>query len=310
MNNLYYIENNNLYLIKKKIETLNKENKYEVIYYDSLEKKCQEVIEELDTYNFLIHHKLIVLTSCTFLSSTLKKREEQELESLIKYIKQPNLDHILVLTSEKISEKNAIVTLLKKQGKKLEVEINIKDLIKEEIQGYKYDFDFIKTLLEYTNNDIDITMSEIKKLKLYKKEEKELTKEDVVATVRRNVDDSDQMFFSLIDHIINKNIKRALEIYQDLKKANIEETKIIATLASQLRLMYQVKCLENYTDKDIADITKAKPYPIKKARERAYSYSKEKIAQLLSDLFDMDFSIKTGNIDKSLALEMFIYNQR
>ena len=310
MNNVYYIENNNLYLIKNKINELNKEEKYEVIFYDASLKDYKEVIEELDTYNFLVQHKLIVLTSCSFLSTTIKKKEEHELEALVKYINHPNPDHILILSCEKLSDKNSIVSQLKKQGKKLEVEVNIKDLIKTELQDYTYDFDFIRTLLEYTNHDIDLTMSEVKKLKLYKKEEKKLTKEDVVSAVRRNIDDSDQMFFSLIDHIINKNIKRALEIYRDLKNANIEETKIIATLASQLRLMFQVKCLENYTDKDIADITKAKPYPIKKAKERAYSYSKEQIAMLLNDLFEMDFKIKTSNIDKSLALEMFIYKQK
>lgn len=310
MNNLYYAVNSNLYLIKKKVNELNKDNKYEVIYYDYNEKSIQEVIEELDTINFLNPHKILILTSCTFLETSIKKKEEKELESLIKYIEHPNLDHILILVSNSLYDKNEIVTKLKKQAQKLEVEVNIKDLIKEELKEYKYDYDFISTLLYYTNHDIDLTLSEIRKLKILKMDEKEVTKEDVVQTVRRNIDDSDQMFFSLIDNIINKNIKRSLEIYQDLKSANIEETKIIATLASQLRLMYQVKCLENYTDKDIAYLTKSKPYPIKKAKERAYSYSKEKIAKLLSDLFDLDYTIKTSSINKSLALEMFIYNQK
>ncbi len=309
MNNLYYIVNDHISFIKNKINELNKENQYEITYYDYNEKNIKEIIEELDTYNFLIPHKLIVLTSCTFLSTNIKGKEMDELEALIKYIEHPNIDHILVLVTEKLHDKNVIATKLKKYGKRLEVEVNIKDLIKKALQGYTYDYDFIKTLLYYTNNDIDLTLNEVEKLKILKIEEKNITKEDIILAVRRNIDDSDQVFFSFIDHILNKNRKRALEIYEDLKKANIEETKIIATLASQLRLMYQVKCLEDHNNEEIASHLKTKVFPIKKARERAYSYSKEQIAKLLSDLFDIDYKIKTSTIDKSLAIELFIYNQ-
>ena len=310
MNNLYYIVNTNLSLVKNKLEELNSSQQYEITYYDYPDKNIQEVIEELDTINFLVPHKMIVLTSSTFLATSIKRKDEKELEPLLKYIKNPNPDHILVFVTDKLYEKNKIVTELKKQAKLLKVETDIKDIIKKAIAGYKYDEDFIKTLLDYTNNDIDLSLSEVEKLKILKIDEKELTKEDVIASVRRNIDDSDQVFFTLIDHIINKNIKRSLEIYQDLKKSNIEETKIIATLASQLRLMYQVKCLEGATDQQIANRLKVKLYPVKKARERAYSYSKKQLAKLLKDLFDIDFQIKTSTIDKSLAIEMFIYNQK
>lgn len=310
MNNLYYVVNTNLSLVKNKLEELNPSKKYEITYYDYPEKSIPEVIEELDTINFLVPHKIIVFTSCTFLAASIKKKEEYQLEPLLKYIKNPNPDHILVLVTDKLYEKNKIVTELKKHAQILQVESDIKEIVKKELVGYKYDYDFIKTLLYYTNNDVDLALNEIEKLKILKIEEKELTKEDVLSSVRRNIDDSDQVFFSLIDNILNKNIKRSLEIYRDLKKANIEETKIIATLASQLRLMYQVKCLENDSDQNIASRIKSKLYPVKKARERAYSYSKEQIAKLLGDLFDIDFKMKTSSIDKSLAIEMFIYSQK
>ncbi len=309
MSNIYYIENNNSYLIDKKIKQLNKELKYEVIYYDYTLKNIQEVIEELDTYNFLIEHKIIVLTSSNFLKVSPKKSEEKNFESLKKYLKNPNKDHILIFANDEISSLSSITKILKKSAEEIKIETDIRKIIKEELKDYKYDFGFVRTLLYYTNEDIDITISELNKLKILKIEEKELTSDDVIKSVRRIIDDSNQIFYSLIDNILSKNIKKSLDLYNDLKNAGIDDIKIIATLASQLRLMLQVKCLENKTDKEICEKLNVKSYPVIKARERAYNYTKKEIAELLKMLSDIDYSIKTSDVDSSLLVEMFIYNQ-
>lgn len=307
--NVYFILTNQLTFVKDKIEELNKEKKYEVIYASYPDRSINSVIEQLDTYDFLSPHKILVYTSCTFLSNSVKKKELEEAEKLLKYLKNPNPDHLLILVTDTMSEKTKIAKTVLKEATKIEMPTSFETILKKHLQDYKYDSKFIRTLLYYTNENLDLALSEIEKLKILKIEEKTLTEEDVIKTVRRNIDASDSLFFSLIDAILAKNVKRSLSIYKDLKEMGIEESKILATLSGQIRLMYQVKCLKGYLDKDIMNQTKAKLYPIKKARERGYAYSKEELGNLLCMLADMDYKIKTSMIDKSLLMEMFIYQK-
>lgn len=307
--NVYFILTNQLTFVKDKIEELNSEKKYEVIYASYPDRSINSVIEQLDTYDFLSPHKILVYTSCTFLSNLVKKKELEEAEKLLKYLKNPNPDHLLILVMDTMSEKNKIAKTVLKEATKIEMPTSFESILKKHLQDYKYDSKFIRTLLYYTNENLDLALSEIEKLKILKVEEKTLTEEDVIKTVRRNIDASDSIFFSLIDAILAKDVKRSLSIYKDLKEMGIEESKILATLSGQIRLMYQVKCLKGYLDKDIMNQTKAKLYPIKKARERGYAYSKEELGNLLCMLADMDYKIKTSMVDKSLLMEMFIYQK-
>ena len=79
-------------------------------------------------------------------------------------------------------------------------------------------------------------------------------------------------------------------------------------LANQFRIMYQCKELlkKGLSEKDIATTLKIHPYRVKLAIQNSRKYSSELLLQYISDLADMDISIKTGQIDKALALELFI----
>lgn len=91
-------------------------------------------------------------------------------------------------------------------------------------------------------------------------------------------------------------------------KINEEPLKIIIILANQFRIMYQSKELlkKGYTEKDIASILKIHPYRVKLAIQNGRSYSSKTLLKYLNDLADIDIGIKTGKLNKDLALELFI----
>ena len=61
-----------------------------------------------------------------------------------------------------------------------------------------------------------------------------------------------------------------------------------------------------YSEKDIASTLKIHPYRVKLAIQNSRNYSKETLLNYLYNLAIIDIDIKTGKINKDLALELFI----
>lgn len=91
-------------------------------------------------------------------------------------------------------------------------------------------------------------------------------------------------------------------------KVGEEPIKIIVMLANQFRLMYQVKLLtsKGYTEDDITSLLHSKKYPVHLAIQKGYRYSSDILLKHLEELADLDIKIKSGEIDKNLALELFL----
>ena len=72
--------------------------------------------------------------------------------------------------------------------------------------------------------------------------------------------------------------------------------------------MYQSKLLtsKGYSEDDIASLLHAKRYPVHLAIQKSYHYNKEVLIDNLEQLADLDIKIKSGEIDKNLALELFL----
>ena len=77
-------------------------------------------------------------------------------------------------------------------------------------------------------------------------------------------------------------------------------------VANEFRLIYEVKIMNNLNEQELSNIMKTHPYRIKKAREKTYSYTKEKLEIILNKLSDLDYNIKSGNVDKYAGLELFL----
>ena len=114
--------------------------------------------------------------------------------------------------------------------------------------------------------------------------------------------------FKLIDDIVTKNKEEAMEIYEEMLKHNEEPIKIIIMLSNQFRLMFQSKKLikKGYSEKEIAKKLNVHPYPVKLALQKSRNYDESRLLFLLSELADLDFQIKSGEIEKRLGLELFI----
>ena len=60
---------------------------------------------------------------------------------------------------------------------------------------------------------------------------------------------------------------------------------------------------------DIASILNVHPYRVKLAIQNSYYYTESDLIKYIYKLANLDKDIKTGNIDKTLGLELFLINK-
>lgn len=302
---IYLLYGTEKYLIDLEINKIIKQHKIDeinIIKYDLDIDFFKEVIDDCQTISLFSNKKLIIVDNPF---TELSKEDENLLEN---YINSPNLDTILILRCSKLDERKKIIKLLMK--KVTVKEFNNTNLI-EKVKNMFDDFDIkndtINLLIERVGSDLNLLHNEIEKIKIYKDNDKNITKEDIISLTHKNIDLD---VFKLIDNIVNHDKEKSLELYNELLKNGSEPIAIIVMLANQFRIMYQAKELikKGYTEKDIASTINIHPYRVKLALQNSRSYNSKVLLKYLSDLAQLDIDIKSGNIDKNLGLELFILN--
>ena len=307
MNN-YLIEGLDSLVIKNTREKLIKDNNFDdatISIYDLEDNLLENALEDLDTYSFLSDKKVIIITNLELL-----KYEEikSDLEHLLKYIKNPNKDNLLIIECK--NPTNKIIKELKKVLEVITNSINNKDYIKTAFKDYKIDFKAINLLEEYCLDDFTKLVNECNKLKNYKYDDKIITVNDIEKIVEKKLGDPKDLTFAFSRSLALRDRKDALKKYKELLNYNIEPLSIIGLLASQIRIIYQVKLLEKgNSDKEIANILGEKSdYRIKKTRELTRLYNEKDLLELMQELSNMDYKLKTEDVDGNNLLEMFILN--
>ena len=307
MKNNYLLVYDNYYLFQEKLKDIISSTKFEnasITNYDLEEEDLYNALLDLDTYSFLTEQKVIIIKNINLLE------DNQDTKHLLKYLDNPNNDNLLILTTTKFNATKKINKELKKKTNYIKLETDLNKEIKNILQGYEVESGVITKLIEYSNNNIDIIKSECDKLKQYKFDTKKITKEDVETIVIKHIGESTQIVFDLIKDIAIKDKKRAIIKYEKLKKYNVDDIALIGLLESQLRLMIQIIMFseKNYTNKDIAATLNIHPYRIEKTKELLKNSNKKDVCNMIKNLSNIDYKIKSGQIDNKDAIFMYIIN--
>jgi len=307
----YLIESLDSLSLEKEKDKIIKDNKFKdasISIYDMEEEPLQNALEDLDTYSFLSSQKIIIIKNIEFLKYEDNKKD---LDHLFKYIDNPNPDNLLIIEAKKLNNTTKVAKDLKKKCEYIAVEVDSKKYIKNELKGYEIDQKTIEYLDEYCLGDITKIYNECQKLKNYKIDDKSITIDDIKELVVKKLGDSKDITFAFSRALAMKDKREALKKYKELLSYDIEPLSIIGLLASQIRIIYQVKLLEkrNLRDREIANILEEKSdYRITKTRELTRLYSEEELLRLMQELSDMDLKLKTNDVDGKSLLEFFIIN--
>lgn len=298
------------FLIDNEIKNLINKHKIEEINiskYDLESNTIKEILDDANTVSLFSSKKLIIVENSFIFSRTTKKIDD--IDKLEDYLKNSNPDVVILFVNynEKLDSVKKIVKLIKEKGKIIEFNPlkNINNTIKSMFDDYKIETGVIDLLIKRVGNNLEIIYQEIEKLKIYKINDKYITKQDILDLTAEVVDVD---IFKFVDDIINKNKSSAIKTYKELLKLNEEPIKIIVLLANKFRLMYQscVLAKKGYTEEQISEILGVHKYPVHLAIVAGYKYNPKILLKYLNDLADLDIGIKTGEKDKELALELFI----
>lgn len=283
--------------------------------YDLEETPIELALEDAETYPFLGERKVIFLHNPSFLTAEKSKEKvEHNLSRLESYLKEPAPYTVMVISApyEKLDERKKITKELKRntvivEAKKLN-EHELKNWIKERAKanGIEFESNALDLLLALVGTNMFMISSEVNKLALYASGEKKIDAELVEKLVARSLE---QNIFTLIEKVVQRKLDEALRIYFDLLKQNEEPIKILALLAGQFRLIYQVKELSRrgYGQQQMATYLKIHPFRVKLAAGQASKFTDEELASLMKLMAEADYQMKTGGMNKSLLIEMLLF---
>ncbi|MBE6151850.1 MAG: DNA polymerase III subunit delta [Firmicutes bacterium] len=311
---LYLLYGLEKYLINKEIKSILEKHKIErinVSNYNLEESNFKDIIDDAQTISMFGDKKAIIVdNSYIFTGKNIKS--DSNPDDFLEYFKNINPDTILIfnIIYEKLDERKKIVKEIKKLGviKDFNKSGNLNSIVKEMFDNYEISFSDINLLIDRVGNNLEIISQEVDKIKCYKDNNKNITKEDIINLTSRNIDID---IFAFIDMLINKNKEKTIETYYEMLKNGEEPIKVLIMLANQFRIMYQAKELykKGYTGNDIATKLGIHPYRIKLALEKVTNYDSNMLLNYISKLADLDYDIKSGNIDAALGLELFILGE-
>lgn len=250
-----------------------------------------------------------------FLSTAkAKQKVEHRPDELLRYAKEPLATTVLVLLvpEEKLDTRKKVVKMLEKavrtvrcaplEGKELEKWV----VDRFRRHGVQSQPEAVRRLIRQVGSDLRLLHNECAKLAVYAGAGGTVSVEDVDRMVPRTLEED---VFKLMDRAAGRKVEEAFAILYDLLNQREEPIRILALIIRQFRILLQVKLLaaQGKSEREIASLLGLHPYPVKLARRQGKAYSERQLRRLLLSAIETDQAIKSGKIDKTLALERFLF---
>mgnify|MGYP002626224667 FL=1 len=160
-------------------------------------------------------------------------------------------------------------------------------------------------MIDRVGTDMSNISTELEKLICYCIDRDEITEADIEAVCANWLTNR---IFAMTDAIVEKNQKRAIDLYYDLLALKEPPAKILALITRQFNLMLQVK--EMYTNRrdnaSIASAVKLAPFLVGKYINWSKGYTYEELKEALELCATNDEAVKTGKLDYVISVEMVI----
>lgn len=295
-------------LVKAKVDNIVKEyeNQYgafDVSFFDTRDKgfTFDQLLERVMTVSMFGDKKAIVL-------STHDDMVKDFVASLGELMAQVMFDVSLIITFEK---KPLVKSVIGKAIAKHARVHQIKDpdigqlslLMKNEVERLNIDISqpAMVELLARIGHDVARLYEELNKLSLVGER---IEREHVCVLVSKNIDED---IFAISNALLEKNIGKAFEVYQNLLAQKVDPLALLGLVGSSLRKIYQVSALYEVgmSNKGIAErlsLSEKQVYFLVKHQMRP-SFG---LLTLLDQLARIDQDVKQGKIDRFVAFELFM----
>ncbi|WP_332237795.1 DNA polymerase III subunit delta [Sporolactobacillus sp. KGMB 08714] len=315
---LYGTQDYLLRLVKRNIirEALPAESRdFNFSSYDMLEVPVESALEDAETVPFMGEKRVVLIENPFFLTAErARTKVDHNLRRFEQYIEKPSPDTVLLIEAhyEKLDKRKKLVKTLEKTAHVYELS-RLSDAtlyaLLEKIaarHGSVYTKEGHEQLLSSVGPHLTQLANEVEKCALYCGENRTIDRDAVLEIGSRSLETN---VFLLVNKVMQKKTADALHLLHELVSMKEEPLKLLALLERQFRIVYQVACYRDagYTQKNIAGKIGVHPYAVKLAADQSRLYSADMLKTALEKCAEADYRIKTGGMDKLLALELLIH---
>lgn len=302
-------------MIKKRLSKILKErlgepDSFNVVKFDLDETDPNEIVGEAELLPLGYDRKAVIVDHCSFLGNGGNKELREIFTKLIQN-SSDEIDLILIHRSATIDDKLPLVQEVKEKGQIFNF-VNLKKddwpvFIKKYFKDHNVEIEpaAVNELASRVDGDLYRFMNEAQKLTLYKDK---ITVADVALMVSKPIEDD---VFQISNALMRGDNATALSIYRDLRKIDYRATEtLIPMLGTQFRFISQVCFLdEKGLEKgQIAKQLGTSEVRVSIALKNSRYLSRTMIAHALDDLYQLDYNIKSGQIDRYYGFELFLIN--
>jgi DNA polymerase-3 subunit delta len=283
-----------------------------IIKYDMDTSTLTQVLEDALTIPFLEDLKIIIIKNPRFLTKNANTSKD-DAKAFTKYLKKPSDTTILIVdaTNIVIHQANDIYKTLRNVARIIDYpepeEIEIKGWIVRTFDGNNIDIkdDALNLLMEYIGDDQPRLSQEIDKLTSYVGKGGTVYVKDIKKLVPKDVSNE---IYNLIKAIVNHDFNKTNSIYNTLINNTKDPLMIFSMISNKFKeLISTYKLLKfGYSQSDIAkfyNVSTGKAYYIV---QEAKSFRLEDLEYYIEKLATLDYQIKSGKLDKSIALELLL----
>lgn len=291
---------------KKLISSIVDEN-LKMMNFDIFEGKnisLSNVIDACDTLPFMCENRVVVLKNTGLCLDN--KEDSQKLESYLPSLPKTT---ILIFIEEKIDKRQKLFKTISSLGYICELNNLLEtDLIKWLVDYFNKNEKLIseKTalyLIRNTSTNMEQLINEANKLISYKSS-KEISIKDIDAICTKSVESK---IFTLIDFIGNRQLEKAIDMYNNLINNKTSPFLILNMIQRQLKIILQVKYLKDKGSISyIASELSLKDFVVKQALNQSKNFKNKTLLKAINECLEIDNNIKTGKVQDVLAVELFI----
>jgi DNA polymerase-3 subunit delta len=172
-------------------------------------------------------------------------------------------------------------------------------------RGVSIETSAIAELSKRINNDYARFLSEAQKLISYVGDEKMVSLSDVKLLVAEPLEDD---AYHLANALSRGDVRKALEIYDDLKLSSVDEVSLLRLLGRQFRFLNEIRYLRDHKMRpdEIASTMFASTARINVSLANLQRMGDETLNKALEGLYQTEFKIMTGQMDEELAFTLYL----
>jgi len=256
----------------------------------------EQIRESANTVSMFNEKKLIVIEN-------IFSAPEEVQKNILEFLRIKNIekdkDTTIIFWADEIEPKNDLFKYLKIKAKSQEFKLLEKSQLRKWIKDYVneqkgiIDNSAIDKLIEYIGNDLWRIKNEIDKLLNYSNV---IKLKNIELLVKPEVDLN---IFELVDAIGQKNKAKALKLFNQHLEKGADEFYILSMIIYQLRNLIKIKSTP------VAKLG-LHPFVIRKTQYQAKNFTFEELKKIYYQLMTIDLEAKTGRVDISSALELFL----